>query len=229
MRPSCLANPIRGPPSISDNPSRTAELPTPSFLSKRFLPHSMPIVETPDVMGGRPRIAGHRIDVTQILGHLKRGETVKSIADKVFPSLEFEEVEDAVEWLYDNTDRVRELRIRELLAHEHSRRTASKPPIEIYKSCEFVSTGPEANDIRDIVLMPSRRFVRVMFDASYESYTVYDIDLVDEIATPVVDEPGWTRGDAIARADEYAHAESLPIGDRIYRKGSVKLGKIPER
>jgi uncharacterized protein (DUF433 family) len=57
---------------------------------------------TPDVMGGSPRIAGHRVRVIDIvIWHEKRGYSVDQIVD-LFPGLTLADVYAALAYYFDN-------------------------------------------------------------------------------------------------------------------------------
>jgi uncharacterized protein (DUF433 family) len=61
------------------------------------------IVSNPEVCGGRPRIAGTRITVSDILGAMAAGETIDElVAD--FPYLSREGVQAALRYAADTLD-----------------------------------------------------------------------------------------------------------------------------
>lgn len=64
------------------------------------------IVETPDTLGGRPRIAGTRIGVEHIWASYERGDTAADIAEHVYPSLSEADAAAAIEWAQDHLDRM---------------------------------------------------------------------------------------------------------------------------
>lgn len=57
------------------------------------------IVKTPDVLGGRPRIHGHRVPVHRIAGWLRLGLSVEEIAVK-HPTLGPAEIHTALAYYY---------------------------------------------------------------------------------------------------------------------------------
>ncbi|MGQ4557322.1 DUF433 domain-containing protein [Halobellus sp. GM3] len=68
------------------------------------------IVETPDTLGGRPRIAGTRIGVEHIWWFSERGDGTAEIATRHFPHLSEAHVSVAVEWAEDHPDRMERIR-----------------------------------------------------------------------------------------------------------------------
>lgn len=68
------------------------------------------IVETPDVLGGRPRVAGTRIGVQHIWASYERGDTAADIAEHVYPSVSEADAAAAIEWAQDHPDRVTAIR-----------------------------------------------------------------------------------------------------------------------
>ena len=64
------------------------------------------IVETPDTLGGRPRITGTRIGVEHIWASYERGDTAADIAEHVYPSVSEADVAAAIEWAQDHPDRM---------------------------------------------------------------------------------------------------------------------------
>lgn len=68
------------------------------------------IVETPEVLSGRPRIDGTRITVEHVWECHEQGDSVADIATRVYPTLTEGHVEVAIEWGNDNPDRLAELR-----------------------------------------------------------------------------------------------------------------------
>jgi uncharacterized protein (DUF433 family) len=61
------------------------------------------IVSTPDVRGGRPRIAGRRITVDDIvIMHLRLGESIEQIAADY--KLSFADIHAALAYYYDHRD-----------------------------------------------------------------------------------------------------------------------------
>lgn len=185
-----------------------------------------PIVSTPGVLGGQPRIDGHRIGVMHILGAIEAGFELDEIIEDVYSHLSSDDVEAAVDWIYDHPNRVRDLRLDAIVEQERSRREASKPPMALWsESCPFISQITNG-DVPSIV-MPDGQYVRVLKDPSTDSYTVYDINLNDMRCSPVMDEPDVTIFYAIVHAEDYADDEGFPIGDQIFRKRSVRLGELP--
>lgn len=197
----------------------------------------MPIVETPGTLSGKPRIDGTRICVLHVLSALECGHAPEEIASETYPHLTVEQVTEAVEWLYDHSDRVYELRLDDLVAMEQGIRRSDKPPMAIWRAgTTFISEEryepgkPDANEIiRGLFLEPKPRFARVYRDALHESYTFYDIDLDAGVASPVLDDPHVTLNDAIDRATEYAQEEVGRIADQVHTRRSVCLDKLPER
>lgn len=61
------------------------------------------IVSDPEVCGGRPRIAGTRITVTDILAALAAGDTVEELVTD-FPYLSKEGIQDALRFAASNFD-----------------------------------------------------------------------------------------------------------------------------
>ena len=62
------------------------------------------IVSTPDVFGGKPRIAGHRIRVLDIVvWHEKRGLSPDEIVD-LYPGLTLADVYAALAYYFDHPD-----------------------------------------------------------------------------------------------------------------------------
>ncbi len=62
------------------------------------------IVSTPDVFGGKPRIAGHRIRVLDIVvWHEKRGFSPDEIVD-LYPGLTLADVYAALAYYFDHPD-----------------------------------------------------------------------------------------------------------------------------
>lgn len=196
----------------------------------------MPIVETPGTLSGRPRIDGTRIGVLHVLSALECGHSPEEIASETYPHLTVEQVTEAVEWLYDNPDRVFELRLDDLVATEQGVRQSDKPPMAIWRAgTTFISEEryepgkPDADEIiGGLFLEPDSRFARVYRDVLHESYTVYDIDLDAGVASPVLDDPHVTLNDAIDRAIEYAQLEIGRIADQVHTRRSVRLDELPE-
>jgi uncharacterized protein (DUF433 family) len=66
------------------------------------------IVSTPDVFGGKPRIAGHRIRVIDIVvWHEKRGLSPDEILD-LYPGLELADVYAALTYYFDHVEEIEE-------------------------------------------------------------------------------------------------------------------------
>lgn len=64
------------------------------------------IVSTPDVFGGKPRIAGHRIRVMDIvIWHEKRGLSPDEILD-LYPGLELADVYAALAYYFDHVEEI---------------------------------------------------------------------------------------------------------------------------
>lgn len=65
------------------------------------------IVETPDVLGGKPRIEGHRIGVHHVVELVIHGEyAVEDVASTVYPHLSTVEVHAALEYYYRHRERI---------------------------------------------------------------------------------------------------------------------------
>lgn len=197
----------------------------------------MTIVETPGTLSGRPRIDGTRIGVLQILSSGECGYTPEDIASKQYPHLTLEQVTEAIEWLYDHPERVQELRLDDLVATEQIIRRTTKPPMAIWHaSTTFISEERAATDESDeeiitgLLLEPSSPFTRVFNDVLHESYTVYEIDLGADVATPINDDPHVTLSDAIDIAHQYAsEEEGILIADQVITMRSVRLDELPDR
>ena len=69
------------------------------FMTKR-------IVCTPDTLAGKPRIAGTRISVAQVLKELAAGETPADIVES-YPSLEIDDVKAAIAFAIEQVDAAR--------------------------------------------------------------------------------------------------------------------------
>jgi uncharacterized protein (DUF433 family) len=65
------------------------------------------IEKTPGVLGGKPRIAGHRIRVLDIvLWHEKRGLTPDEIVEMVYPSITVADVHAALAYYFDHRQEI---------------------------------------------------------------------------------------------------------------------------
>lgn len=65
------------------------------------------IVRTTGVVGGRPRIAGTRIRVSDVaISHLLHGNTPERIASHVYPWLSLADVHAALAYYYDHKDEI---------------------------------------------------------------------------------------------------------------------------
>jgi uncharacterized protein (DUF433 family) len=65
------------------------------------------IVRTPGVMGGRPRIAGTRIRVSDIaISHRLHGNSPEQIATEVYPWLSLADVYAALAYYYDHKNEI---------------------------------------------------------------------------------------------------------------------------
>jgi len=60
------------------------------------------IVETPGFLGGRPRIAGHRIGVKHIAVLSQQGQSPESIIEHAYPQLSLAEVHAALAYYHAN-------------------------------------------------------------------------------------------------------------------------------
>jgi len=99
-----------------DSPS----VPTANSLSREH------IVRTPETCGGKPRIAGHRIRVQDVVvWHEKMGMSAEEIASE-YPGITLADVHAALVYYYDNLEEIREhLREEESLAAELETRLPS--------------------------------------------------------------------------------------------------------
>lgn len=57
------------------------------------------------VIGNQPHISGHRITVIQIVNHWLRGNCIEEIANELYPQLTEEEIEAALRFALEDTDR----------------------------------------------------------------------------------------------------------------------------
>jgi uncharacterized protein (DUF433 family) len=78
------------------------------------------IVQTPDVLGGDPRIDGHRIGVYHVYQrYVEGGETPEEIATSY--GITVAEVHAALAYAFSNPDEMRDIEARtETIADEHS-------------------------------------------------------------------------------------------------------------
>ncbi|MBM4087170.1 MAG: DUF433 domain-containing protein [Planctomycetes bacterium] len=65
------------------------------------------IEATPGVLGGKPRIAGHRIRVMDIVAwHEKRGMSPDEIATMIYPQITVSDVHAALAYYFDHRDEI---------------------------------------------------------------------------------------------------------------------------
>ncbi|MBI4618365.1 MAG: DUF433 domain-containing protein [Planctomycetes bacterium] len=85
------------------------------------------IEKTPGVLGGKARIAGHRVRVLDIVAwHEKRGLSPDEIVD-LFPSITLADVHAALAYYFDHRDEIEaELRQEDRVASEMKSRVPSK-------------------------------------------------------------------------------------------------------
>jgi uncharacterized protein (DUF433 family) len=67
---------------------------------------SSAIVSTPDTLAGKPRVAGTRISVAQILEELAVGETPAEIVE-TYPAFTLEDVQAAIAFAIEQVDAAR--------------------------------------------------------------------------------------------------------------------------
>jgi uncharacterized protein (DUF433 family) len=85
------------------------------------------IVSTDDVMGGEPRLEGHRISVRQIAGLvIEGGDAPAAVADQLGISLS--EVHLALAYHYRHPEEMKAVRERRRERIRESRREAIQPP-----------------------------------------------------------------------------------------------------
>jgi uncharacterized protein (DUF433 family) len=62
---------------------------------------------TPGVLGGKPRIAGHRIRVSDVVvWHEKRGLSPDEIVEMVYPSITIADVHAALAYYFDHREEI---------------------------------------------------------------------------------------------------------------------------
>lgn len=89
-----------------------------------------------DLLGGEPRIKGHRIGVFHVWVHYRVGTTIEEIAEEVYPHLHLEQVEAAVAYANNHPQTMDALeREREQAAREHRRRARERKQLAVGKSC----------------------------------------------------------------------------------------------
>lgn len=94
-----------------------------------------------DLLGGQPRLAGHRIGVIHVWVQHRQGKTIEEIADAVYPHLRVEQVEAAVEYARSHPETMRALeRERERKANERRRRARERKQVALGEPC------PECGD-----------------------------------------------------------------------------------
>lgn len=74
----------------------------------------MTIVETEDTLHGKPRIEGHRIGVHHVYFSYLQGKSVEEIAEATYPTINEEQVEEAIEYFEENAEEI----ILDLLASD---------------------------------------------------------------------------------------------------------------
>jgi uncharacterized protein (DUF433 family) len=68
------------------------------------------IVKTEDVLGGDPRISGHRIGVYDVVELVLEGRySVQDVIRAVYPRLSEREVHAALAYYYDHSEEIREI------------------------------------------------------------------------------------------------------------------------
>lgn len=67
------------------------------------------IIETPEILGGRPRLDGTRIGVEHIIASVENGSNATQIAKDTYPRLTQEHVQTAIDWAEDNPERMAEI------------------------------------------------------------------------------------------------------------------------
>lgn len=77
-----------------------------------------------DLLGGEPRLEGHRISVFHIWTHYCRGKTSDDIAEDVYPHLRAEQIEAAIEYATDYPDRMASIEREHTRAVRQRRRRA---------------------------------------------------------------------------------------------------------
>ena len=100
--------------------------PTPHELPPPPLPAEGHIVMTPDVCGGKPRIAGHRIRVQDVyVWHEKMGYSPEEIVAR-WPQLSLSKVYAALAYYFDHQDEIQQhIRDAEMLVEEMKNRCPS--------------------------------------------------------------------------------------------------------
>ncbi len=85
------------------------------------------IEKTPGILGGKARIAGHRVRVLDIVAwHERRGLSPDEIVD-LFPSITLADVHAALAYYFDRRDEIdAEMRKEDRVASEMKSRVASK-------------------------------------------------------------------------------------------------------
>ena len=68
----------------------------------------MPVVKTPDVLGGEPRLDGHRVSVLQVADPVLAGHGPEHVADQFGISLA--EVHEALAYYYNHPDEMAGIR-----------------------------------------------------------------------------------------------------------------------
>ena len=72
------------------------------------------VVMTPGTVGGKPRIAGTRIRVHDVvIWHLERGRSISEIVSEIFPAITEAEAYAALSFYYDNRELIEEIMERE--------------------------------------------------------------------------------------------------------------------
>lgn len=85
----------------------------------------MPIVQTPDVLGGEPRLEGRRVSVLQVADLVVGGHDPEDVADQL--GLTLAEVHEAMAYYYSHPDEMETIR-REYESLEAELRERSESP-----------------------------------------------------------------------------------------------------
>lgn len=88
----------------------------------------MPVVKTPEILGGDPRLEGHRISVLQVADLVLADHSPETVADQL--GLSLAEVHEAMAYYYSHPEEMDELRARdeELEAELAGRSEAPRKP-----------------------------------------------------------------------------------------------------
>jgi uncharacterized protein (DUF433 family)/ribosomal protein L32 len=89
-----------------------------------------------ELLGGEPRLEGHRIGVFHIWTKYRQGKTSEEIADEVYPHLRHEQVETAIEYAKTHPDRMAAIeRERKRAVRERRRRARERKQLALGKAC----------------------------------------------------------------------------------------------